>query len=106
MKHCGRLLRRLLINRSTTTDPDTELVPLRNHPQSPPFSGQVKVFNLTPEGRSPYWMGSGDGRGRIVRLGTQSVELDPTVKSVKVPYLLYLKESVIRIGVKINLICI
>jgi len=30
---------------------------------TPLFSGHVKVSNLTPEKRSPYWMGSGEGRG-------------------------------------------
>jgi len=32
-------------------------------------TGQVKVSNPTPETRSQCWMGSGEGRGRIVVFG-------------------------------------
>ena len=40
-------------------------LPIEPYYQPPLFSGHVKVSNLTPEVRSPCWMESGEGRGRM-----------------------------------------
>jgi hypothetical protein len=42
---------------------------LNPSPASPLVTVQVKVSYLTPEERSPGWMGNGDGRGTIEGLG-------------------------------------
>jgi len=51
------------------TPPQIAGHPSKTIPNLPLFSGQFKVSFLTPETRSPCWMGDGEGRGRSIGLG-------------------------------------